>query len=395
MSPAYWLVVPAAGTGSRSGADQPKQYRSLLGRPLLEWALRPFAADARCRGVVLALAQGDQRGAALAGALGFSTVMIAAGGAERCHSVQSALQTLSVHATAGDWVMVHDAARPCVSRGEIDALLAACVAAGCGGLLALPVSDTVKRSAGDKVLKTVPRAGLWRALTPQLFRLGELQSALQAELSAGRLPTDEAQAMEAGGATPLLVTGSTSNLKVTGAGDFVLAAAVLGAQPDLSARSSMRTGFGTDVHAFGAGDHLMLGGVRIPHDQGVVAHSDGDVLLHALCDALLGAAGLGDIGMHFPDSDPRWRGAASAGFVTEALRLLRARGLRPVNADLTLLAEAPRIGPHRVAIVASIAALLGLPAEDVNLKATTTEGLGFVGRREGLAANAVVTLTAL
>ena len=157
----------------------------------------------------------------------------------------------------------------------------------------------------------------------------------------------------------------------------------------------MRTGFGTDVHAFGAGDHLMLGGVRIPHDQGVVAHSDGDVLLHALCDALLGAAGLGDIGTHFPDSDPRWRGAASAGFVTEAVQLLRARGWRPLNADLTLLAEAPRIGPHRVAIVASIAALLGLPAEDVNLKATTTEGLGFVGRREGLAANAVVTLTAL
>lgn len=395
MSQAYWLVVPAAGAGRRSGADEPKQYRSLLGRPLLEWALRPFAADARCRGVVLALAQGDQRGAALAGALGFATVMIAAGGAERCHSVRNALQTLSSHAAAGDWVMVHDAARPCVSRGEIDALLAACVSAGCGGLLALPVSDTVKRSDGDKVLKTVPRAGLWRALTPQLFRLGDLQSALQAELAAGRLPTDEAQAMEAGGATPLLVTGSSSNLKVTGAGDFVLAAAVLGARPDLSARSSMRTGFGTDVHAFGPGDHLMLGGVRIPHDRGVVAHSDGDVLLHALCDALLGAAGLGDIGMHFPDSDPRWRGAASAGFVTEALRLLRARGLRPVNADLTLLAEVPRVGPHRAAIVASIAALLALPAEDVNLKATTTEGLGFVGRREGLAANAVVTLTAL
>ena len=395
MSPAYWLVVPAAGTGRRSGADQPKQYRSLLGRPLLEWALKPFAADARCRGVALALASGDTRGATLAAELGFSRVLIAAGGAERCHSVLNALQTLSSEAAAGDWVMVHDAARPCVTRGEIDTLLAACVAGGCGGLLALPVSDTVKRSSGDKVLKTVPRAGLWRALTPQLFRLGELQAALRTALAAGRLPTDEAEAMEATGATPLLVPGSPSNLKVTRAGDFALAAAALGAQPDLPARTSMRTGFGTDIHAFGAGDHVMLGGVRVPHDQGVVAHSDGDVLLHALCDALLGAAGLGDIGMHFPDSDPRWRGAASAGFVKEALRLLRARGLRPVNADLTLLAEAPRIGPHRAGIVANIAALLDLTAQDVNLKATTTEGLGFVGRREGLAANAVVTLTAL
>ncbi len=395
MFPAYWLVVPAAGTGQRSGADKPKQYRNLLGRPLLEWALRPFAADARCRGVALALASGDQLGATLAAELGFSRVMIAAGGAERCHSVLNALQTLSSEAATGDWVLVHDAARPCVTRSEIDALLAACSVAGSGGLLALPVSDTVKRSAGDKVLKTVPRAGLWRSLTPQMFRLGELQAALQAALAAGRLPTDEAEAMEATGATPLLVPGSASNLKVTRAGDFALAAAALGAQPGLPARTSMRTGFGTDVHAFGAGDHLMLGGVRVPHDQGVVAHSDGDVLLHALCDALLGAAGLGDIGMHFPDSDPRWRGAASAGFVKETLRLLQARGLRPVNADLTLLAEAPRIGPHRAAIVANIAALIELAAEDVNLKATTTEGLGFVGRREGIAANAVVTLTAL
>jgi 2-C-methyl-D-erythritol 4-phosphate cytidylyltransferase/2-C-methyl-D-erythritol 2,4-cyclodiphosphate synthase len=395
MSPAYWLVVPAAGTGRRSGADIPKQYRDLLGRPLLEWALRPFAADARCRGVALALAGGDQQGATLATQLGFSRVLIAAGGAERCHSVLNALQALLPQAAAGDWVLVHDAARPCVTRGEIDALVAACCAAGSGGLLALPVSDTVKRSSGDRVLKTVPRAGLWRALTPQMFRLGELRAALQAALAAGRLPTDEAEAMEASGATPLLVPGSASNLKVTGAGDFALAAAALGAQPDLPARISMRTGFGTDVHAFGTGDHVMLGGVRVPHDQGVVAHSDGDVLLHALCDALLGAAGLGDIGMHFPDSDPRWRGAASAGFVTAAVRLLRQRGLRPLNADLTLLAEAPRIGPHRAAITANIATLLELPAGDVNLKATTTEGLGFIGRREGLAANAVVTLTAL
>jgi 2-C-methyl-D-erythritol 2,4-cyclodiphosphate synthase len=293
--------------------------------------------------------------------------------------------------------LVHDAARPCVTTAEINALNAACAAADQGGLLALPVSDTVKRGAGQQVVRTEPRADLWRALTPQMFRLGELQSALQTALDAGRLPTDEAEAMEAVGAKPLLVPGAVSNLKVTLPDDFALAAAVLQAHSNQAAFSReqqrMRTGFGTDVHAFGPGDHVMLGGVAVPHDKGVVAHSDGDVLLHALCDALLGAAGLGDIGMHFPDSDPRWRGAASALFVTEVMRLLTERALRPVNADLTLLAEAPRIGAYRAAIVTRVAGLLGLAPTDVNLKATTTEGLGFIGRREGLAAQAVVTLT--
>ncbi|MFM1885103.1 MAG: 2-C-methyl-D-erythritol 2,4-cyclodiphosphate synthase [Pseudomonadota bacterium] len=156
--------------------------------------------------------------------------------------------------------------------------------------------------------------------------------------------------------------------------------------------TGLRVGSGYDVHAFGEGDHVMLGGVRIPHDRGIVAHSDGDVLLHALCDAVLGAAGLGDIGQHFPDSDPRWRGAASSLFVAEVLRLAAARGYVPVNADLTLLAEAPRVARHREAICDSVAALLGLPSDAVNLKATTTEKLGFIGRREGLAAMASVLL---
>ena len=391
MSAGYWLVVPAAGSGRRSGAGEPKQYRLLLGRPLLEWALRPFAADSRCQGLVLALTAGDTRAVLTASLLGFRQVLSAVGGLERCHSVLNALQALAQFAQPSDWVLVHDAARPCVTRAEIDALWSDCTATGQGGLLALPVSDTVKRGAGQRVVTTEPRAELWRALTPQMFRLGELQAALQAAVAAGQLPTDEAQAMEAAGATPLLVTGAISNLKVTRPDDFALAAAVLRARE----QTMMRTGFGTDVHAFGPGDRLMLGGVSVPHDRGVVAHSDGDVLLHALCDALLGAAGLGDIGMHFPDSEPRWRGAPSALFVTEVMRLLRERGLRPVNADLTLLAAAPRVGPHRNAIVARIAELLGLAPGEVNLKATTTEGLGFIGRREGLAAQAVVTLTAI
>jgi 2-C-methyl-D-erythritol 2,4-cyclodiphosphate synthase len=222
-----------------------------------------------------------------------------------------------------------------------------------------------------------------------MFRLGLLREALDAAQAAGREPTDEAQAVEWLGKSPLLVAGSASNLKVTTPADLKLAAAVLAKG---EATMDLRTGSGFDVHAFGPGETVMLGGVRIPWKQGVVAHSDGDVLLHALTDALLGAAGLGDIGQHFPDSDPRWRGAASTQFVQHAVRLLAERGWRVVNADLTLLAEGPRIAAHRDAIRASIAAALGDAADVVNLKATTTEKLGFLGRAEGLAAQAVALI---
>lgn len=366
---------------------------------MLDWALAAFAAQGHCLGVALAVARGDERGAEIARRRNFRRVVVAAGGPERAHSVLSALEELTKIAADSDWVLVHDAARPCVTGGEIAALLAACDAGGRGGLLAVPVADTVKRAdllhgvgADARVAATEPRGTLWRALTPQMFRLGELRAALQAAAAANRWPTDEAQAMEWCGAQPLLVAGLPSNLKVTTPEDFALAEALLAGRLQTTGVLMSRTGFGTDIHAFGAGDHVMLGGVRVPNECGVVAHSDGDVLLHALCDALLGAAGLGDIGQHFPDSDPRWRGAASAQFVVACLQLLANRGLRPQQADLTLLAELPRIGPYRQSIVARVAELLGLPATDVNLKATTAEGLGFIGRREGLAAQAVVTL---
>jgi 2-C-methyl-D-erythritol 2,4-cyclodiphosphate synthase len=222
-----------------------------------------------------------------------------------------------------------------------------------------------------------------------MFRLGVLRRALQAAYAAGREPTDEAQAVEWLGESPRLIAGSAGNLKITTAADLSLAAALL-AQGTTS--MNMRTGSGFDVHAFGPGEAVMLGGVRIPHRQGVLAHSDGDVLLHALTDALLGAVGLGDIGQHFPDTDPRWRGAASTQFVQHAVKLLAERGWRVVNADTTLLCEAPRIAAHRDAIRASMAAALGVDAGCVNLKATTTEKLGFIGRAEGLAAQAVVLI---
>ncbi len=386
----YWLVIPAAGSGSRFGDRVPKQYADILGRAVIEWALDPFARDTRCAGMVVALAAGDVHWARIA-QRSSARLQTVQGGAERSQSVRRGLAALAGRAAPDDWVLVHDAARPCLAAADLDRLLAECHEHPVGGLLAAPVTDTLKLcdAGGASIDRTVDRAGLWRALTPQMFRYGPLCAALDAAFAAGRLPTDEAQALEWTGAHPLRVLGSARNLKITTAEDLALAVALLGGQ---SSGGAMRVGSGFDVHAFGPGDFVMLGGVRIPHTHGVVAHSDGDVVLHALCDALLGAGGLGDIGQHFRDDDPRWRGVASSGFVRSVLAMLRERGLAVVNADVTLLAEAPRLSGHRDEIRAAVAKLLEVDTDRVNLKATTTERLGFLGRREGIAAQAVVLL---
>lgn len=393
MTVQYRLVMPAAGSGRRLGAPVPKQYLPLAGRAVIEHALAPFLADPRCLEIVVALDAADRSFAALPAARD-PRVRTVIGGLRRCDSVHNALAALN--ASDDSWVLVHDAARPCLARADLDTLLTTLAQDPVGGLLAVPLADTLKRAAGaERVLKTPPRTGMWRALTPQMFRLGLLRQALQEAGKAGREPTDEAQAIEWLDFAPRLVAGQPSNLKVTVPADLPLAAAVLGqGQGAIQGEAAMefRTGSGFDVHAFGPGDGVMLGGVRIPWERGVLAHSDGDVLLHALTDALLGAAGLGDIGQHFPDSDPQWRGADSTRFLRHALTLLAEKGWSVVNADLTLLAEAPRIAPHRDAIRASMASALGLPVDAVNLKATTTEKLGFLGRSEGLAAQAAVLL---
>lgn len=379
--------MPAAGHGRRFGGSAPKQYQRVAGHAVIEHALAPFLADPRCRGVLVALDAADRIFQTLPAARQ-PRLRPVQGGARRCDSVRNALEAIADDDQS--WVLVHDAARPCVSAADINALLADCAGDPVGGLLAAPVTDTLKRaSESQRVLKSPPREGLWRALTPQMFRLGLLRRALQAAHESGREPTDEAQAIEWLGEAPRLVAGDAANIKITTAADLALAAALLAQGSDTM---GFRTGSGFDVHAFGPGDAVILGGVRVPWKQGVVAHSDGDVLLHALTDALLGAAGLGDIGQHFPDSDPRWRGADSSQFVRHAVQLLGERGWRVVNADLTLLAEAPRIAAHREAIRASVAAALGVAPELVNLKATTTEKLGFLGRGEGLAAHAVVLI---
>jgi 2-C-methyl-D-erythritol 2,4-cyclodiphosphate synthase/2-C-methyl-D-erythritol 4-phosphate cytidylyltransferase len=406
----YWLIMPAAGSGRRFGSVSPKQYAPLAGRTVIEWALNPFLTDPRCAGIVVALAPEDREWLRLAprlaaqAASGVAPRQLSAvvGGEHRSLSVRRALEALTGRATAADWVLVHDAARPCLAAEDLDRLLDRVAPHPLGGLLAAPAADTLKRSApesrtgveaGSAVAETIDRSTLWHALTPQMFRYGRLCAALDAAHAAQRFPTDESQALEWLGEEPLLIRGAASNLKITTAQDLLLATAILQSRQGSGTQGmEMRIGSGFDVHAFGPGDCLMLGGIRIPHSHGVRAHSDGDVVLHALCDALLGAAGLGDIGQHFSDADPRWRGADSQRFVTDVLAMLRDRGLTVANADLTVLGETPRVAPHRDAMRRGIARLLGIAEDRVNIKATTTEGLGFLGRGEGIAAQAIVLL---
>ncbi len=394
-----WAIVPAAGRGARFSASTPgsvaKQYAPLHGATVLEWSLRALLAEPRVHAVVVALTADDGEWSRVAARLASPKIQTTLGGANRQDSVANGLEHLKGQAAADDWVLVHDAARPCLSGADLCALLDAVGTApggaggsgGAGAVLAAPVVDTVKRELGGHVA-TVDRAGLWRALTPQVFGFAQLRQALAEAAAAGITVTDEAQAVERMGLHPVLVAGSPFNVKITQATDLSIAANVLKMTED----RPMRIGQGFDVHAFGDGDHVMLGGVRIAHPKGVVAHSDGDVVIHALCDAVLGALGDGDIGRHFPDSDPQYRGADSRVFLRAVAARMRAAGLTLTNADITVLAEAPRIAAHRAAMVAVLSADLGAAAHLINIKATTTERLGFIGRGEGLAALASVLL---
>jgi len=393
-----WAIVPAAGRGERfasaASPSIPKQYTALLGKSVLEWSLRALLTEPRIHGIVVVLAAGDERWSEVARSLDSSKLLTTIGGAHRQDSVMNGLEYLAAKVQADDWILVHDAARPCLRGEDVSALCDALEknpqeAGKIGGaVLAAPIVDTVKRELANG-LETVDRAGLWRALTPQVFAYAELRRALGDAARDGVAVTDEAQAMERLGIRAALVPGSPFNIKVTRAEDLEVAAAIL----KMGESSQMRIGQGVDVHAFGAGDHVVLGGVRIAHAQGIVAHSDGDVVIHALCDALLGAMGDGDIGQHFPDSDPRYRGADSRVFLRVVATRMKSAGLRLVNADITVLAEAPRIGAHRSAMAANLAQDLQVAAAAINIKATTTERLGFIGRKEGLAAMASVLLS--
>ncbi|MBL8770209.1 MAG: bifunctional 2-C-methyl-D-erythritol 4-phosphate cytidylyltransferase/2-C-methyl-D-erythritol 2,4-cyclodiphosphate synthase [Phenylobacterium sp.] len=375
----FSAVVVAAGEGLRAGPGDPKAWRRLGGRPILRWSVEGLlSAGAEQVVVVVAADRLAQVEGALAGLAGWTAV---AGGSTRAASVQAGLAALT--AADDNAVLIHDAARPFVARAHVERLLAALERAD-GAIPATPVPDTLKRGDGV-VTATVSRDGLWRAQTPQAFRHDRLKAAYRT-WPAGEEPTDDASVLERAGGAVALVAGDPMLLKLTYPEDFLMAEQLAGGQ------RIVRMGQGVDAHRFGPGDAVWLCGVLIPHDHGLIGHSDADCGLHALTDAILGAVGDGDIGEHFPPTDERWKGASSDRFLKHAADRVAARGGRIVNVDVTLVCERPRIRPHRDAMRARIAAILEIPVERVSVKATTTEGMGFTGRQEGLLAQAVATV---
>ncbi len=385
-------VVVAAGRGSRAGDGGPKQYRLLAGRTVLARTLDAFLAHPRIDRVVCAIHPDDREAyaAAIAGLPGGKLLAPVLGGATRQASVRLAIETLADG--AGDEVLclVHDAARPFVDPGLIERAVEAGARHG-AAIPGVAVTDTIKRVAeGGRVAETLDRSVLRAVQTPQAFGLRALREAHGRAAAAGEDGfTDDGQLMEWAGAAVHVFPGEAGNVKLTNPADFGEAERRMGSGDD---DMVVRVGTGFDVHSFGEGDHVWLGGVRIAHDRGVNAHSDGDVVLHALTDALLGAIADGDIGTHFPPSDEQWRGASSDRFLAHAAAAVRERGGRIDHLDVTVLCERPRVGQHREAMRTRIAEVAGVPESAVSIKATTTERMGFTGREEGLAAQASATI---
>ena len=375
----FSAIVVAAGAGSRAGGN--KQWRSLGGKPVLRWSVEALLEAGADVVVVTAPGAGDQAVEALAGLTGWRTVD---GGETRADSVRNGLSALT--GSADQVVMIHDAARPMLSRAVIDRLLTALQTAD-GAMPALPVADTLKRGADGAITETVDRVDLWRAQTPQAFRLDRLLAAWS-RWPRDEIPTDDASVVECDGGRVALVEGEARLMKLTFPEDFQMAEALIAA----GARTQTRVGMGFDAHRWGPGSSVWLCGVEIPHDQTLIGHSDADAGLHALTDAVLGAIGQGDIGDHFPPTDPQWKGASSDLFLEHAAKLVRERGGRLVHVDVTLICERPKVKPHREAMRARLAEILSLPLDAVSVKATTTEAMGFTGRGEGLAAQAIATV---
>lgn len=383
-------LIVAAGRGSRSGASGPKQYLGLDGEAVLRRSLSPFL-DHPAVYQILVVIHPDDRSAYRECVSGIGSKLLPPvhGGAARQDSVRAGLEALLGAEPAN--VLIHDAARPFVDRGIIDSVLNALQDSG-GAIPALAIHDTVKRGADGLIRETVDRAGLFRAQTPQGFRYPEILDAHRRAAAAGVAGlTDDAHVAEWAGLSVKLVAGHEANVKLTTAADLIEAENKL-LRDRLVAQSETVTGNGFDVHRFTAGDHVWLCGVKVPHSHGLEGHSDADAPLHALTDAILGTLGAGDIGVHFPPSDAQWKGAASELFVRHAVELVRKHGGRIAHADITIVAERPRIGPFRAAMTARLAEMLALPPTRVSIKATTSEKLGFTGRGEGLAALATATV---
>ena len=374
--PAFAAIVVAAGSGSRAGGA--KQWRLLGGKPMVRWSVEALLdAGAECVVVVIAP---DEDAEAIRALKGLDRWLIMYGGADRTTSVRNGLEGLEQD---GDRpVLVHDAARPFLSRAVIERCLRGLENAE-GALPGRPVADSLRRTGDGLVTGSVNRDDLWRAQTPQAFRMKTLVDAYAAWPS-GEEATDEATVVQRAGGRVRIVEGDARLMKLTYPEDFAMA--------EMMIARRTRVGQGFDAHRWGPGTSVWLCGVEIPHDQTLIGHSDADAGLHALTDAILGAMGDGDIGDHFPPTDPQWKGASSDRFLTHAVERLAARGGRLVNVDVTLICERPKVKPYRQAMRERLANLLGLPLDAVSVKATTTEAMGFTGRGEGLAAQALATV---
>jgi 2-C-methyl-D-erythritol 4-phosphate cytidylyltransferase / 2-C-methyl-D-erythritol 2,4-cyclodiphosphate synthase len=420
LPPKLIALIPCAGAGLRAGGEQPKQYQNIAGKQMVLHTLAAFAAVTRITQTVVVVSPEDAVFESLA-SFGSTVGVLRCGGATRADTVKNGLQALLRMVREGkeggyspnDWVLVHDAARCLITPEQINHLIDECENDAVGGLLACPVADTLKSSFDGRIESTVDRASKWAAQTPQMFRMGQLAAALDKALQAGVAVTDEASAIEYAvkgiGLQPKLVAASSQNFKVTYPDDFALAEAILHsrkhpASMPLTPTSTFtptfaptfRIGEGWDTHQLvdlaSTGRKLILGGVDIPFTKGLLGHSDADALCHAITDALLGAAALGDIGKHFPDTDPRYKGADSIVLLRHTADLVRAQGWHIGNIDSTVIAQAPKLAPHIEAMRLNLSQALGLAVSQVSVKAKTAEKMGPVGEGLAMEARAVVIL---
>lgn len=376
------VVVVAAGVGSRMGAKVPKQYLKLGNSCILERTVNALLVSEAVRRVIVVIAKDDPYFSACT----FQDpqrVITTLGGKERSDSVRAGLDKIET-----PWVMVHDAARPFVLAKDVNNLALNCMTQDCGGILVSKVVDTLKSVENLHIENTVDRTKLYRAQTPQMFKTKELKEALDKASKEGLQITDEASALELQGQKPLCVLASALNFKITEPEDLKLAQTII----DIQEGSNMRIGHGFDVHRFGGEGPCILGGVKVPYEQGLIAHSDGDVVIHAICDALLGALALGDIGKLYPDNDDAFLGIDSRKLLRDVKNRINNLGYQVVNLDVTILAQAPKIAPYSLQMRENIAQDLGISLNEVSIKATTTEKLGFTGRKEGIAVEAVTLL---
>ena len=368
-------LIVAAGKGERAGGGTPKQWRPLAGKRVIDHTIARFRASDVVDSIVVVVSDGDRHHwETLKG------VQLVTGGADRSGSVRNGL--LALQGSGVSRVLIHDAARACVPVALINTVAAA-LDAHPAAAPGLPVTDALWTGADNTVTGTQDRSGLFAAQTPQGFHFDAI---LAAHLTANHAAADDVELARAAGLPVAIVPGAADNLKITSPEDFDRANRIFGAEMDI------RTGTGFDVHRFGPGDHVTLCGVAVPHDRGLQGHSDADVGMHAVTDAIYGALAQGDIGRHFPPSDPQWKGADSAVFLRHAVEMATDAGYRISNIDCTLICEFPKIGPHATVMQACMAEIMGMTPDRVSVKATTSEKLGFTGRGEGIAAQAIATL---